>query len=697
MRVYEMAKEKGVPSKELVDLLVAQGFPVSSHMSVLPDEAVSYIDKYFGKPSSSLDIIEDEDDIIEKPKVSLSEDDDLIDDLELVGESAPVKEKILIKSKKIEEEFFVNKISKSISGKSIYKKSESEYKSLVPEIIIEGDKPLFEVAELMGKGAGELIFMLMKSGIVCNRNYVLSKDMIISLAKQFGVNVIQKEILNSDLLRRGDGTTLRWPIIVVMGHVDHGKTSLLDFIRKTNVAAKEKGGITQHLGAYEIVSSHGKLVFLDTPGHAAFSRMRKRGAKITDIVVLVVAADDGVMPQTLEAINVAKEAGVPIVVAVNKIDKVNPKTGLEPIKRQLSQHGLLPEDWGGDVMVVPVSAKTGEGINDLLDMLILQAEIMELKATPDFPAKAFVLESNIEKGYGPVSTAICVDGSLRQGDYFLCGETKGRVRLLVDSTGAKLQVAGPSIPVKVVGFESLPISGDILQVVSCEEYAKKRDMKFTQNLPLGGLDNTKDSVINLIIKADTYGSVEAILDVVKTLGKGFKNKIKKLNIIFSGIGSVSEGDVALARDTDSILIAMNTSIEKNAISLAKEFSVKFLEHNIIYRLIEDLEQFIKDSEVIPLVFKKVAEATVIKIFDVKGIGIIAGSRVSSGVFVRNAVAVCVRSGREIGKAKITSLERNKKSVKEVHIDSEFAFITKDFQDWQVGDVVHCMAEVPKEK
>ncbi len=675
MRVYEIAKENDISSKEVLALLEKGGFDASSHMSVLSLDAISYIEKHF-----------DSDDSSDNEKSG-----------SFKGDKVVASEKV---KPKIEEKVPVSiEVKKPLhkSQRSFTNNHNSSRPGVITEIKIDRDMPLFEVADVMGKSSGDLILALMKKGMVCNRNHVLSKDIIISLAQEFGLSVTQEKSTDpvGNATKKPASGDIRWPIVVVMGHVDHGKTTLLDFVRKTSVAAKEAGGITQHLGAYEVTSSHGKLVFLDTPGHAAFSSMRKRGTSITDIAILVIAADDGVMPQTIEAIKVAQDAKVPIVVAINKIDKIDSESRIETIKRQLSEKGLVPEDWGGDTICVPISAKTGKGVDELLDMIVLQAEIMELRANPNFAARGFVLESNMEKGHGPISTVICIEGTIKQGDYFLCGNTRGKVRLMVDSLGKKVTQAGPSIPVKLVGFTELASAGDILEVVSYSDYLKKKSSRLSQNLSTGTISDTGQAYINLVVKADTYGSVEAVNGFIKALSKSLKGNIKKYKIVQSGVGPVTEGNILLARDTDSMIVAMNVPLERTAVVSSKENKIRVLEHKIIYRLTEELEKILEDTRIIPVVYKKVSEAEVIKVFNIKGTGTIAGSRIKSGTFVKDAFAVCIRDGKELAKAKITSLQRNNKPVKEVHIDMEFAFITKSFQDWQVGDTVHCLIEVPE--
>ena len=523
----------------------------------------------------------------------------------------------------------------------------------VKEIIVDKSLPLFEVANFLGKQSGELIMALMRKGMICNRNHILSTDIIKSLADHFGIAILAPQKAEADKiakLRIDTGSSVhRWPVVAVMGHVDHGKTTLLDYIRKMNVAGSEKGGITQHLGAYDVDSAHGKIVFIDTPGHEAFFSMRERGAKITDLVVLVVAVDDGIMPQTVEAINHAKAAGVPIIVAINKIDKNSSPAALETVKRQLAKYELMPEDWGGNVVVVPISAKTGQGVNELLEMIVLQSQLMDLKADVTVPARAFILESKVEKGLGPVATVICTQGTLKQGDYFTCGASTGRVRVLINSQGKRITQVLPSIPVQVVGFDSFAAVGDWLTVVPQDVYSKARQEKqeFSQSAELnqqqgvtmGEGSKTKgetQKVLNLIIKSDTRGSIDAVLGCIQKLSKLSKEINCPLRVMLTGVGDISESDIEMAEHSHAIIYAFHVKPEKNAGMLAKEKNVDIRPFDIVYHLIEDIEKTLESKRKIETVWKQCGEATVKKVFDIKGVGIIAGCYMRE-VFLRRVI------------------------------------------------------------
>ncbi len=743
MRVYEIAKELGLHSKDVLALLEKHGISLPSHMSVLPDKALellkkpipsqkqapSPIKKIAGKseevktvseqlrpvkknennnipPSGVVAPIKEHKEAAAlqsneqlnstKGAVRLQatvenrsttgikgyrvEDDEQLRyqlENEEVAEEAPLKnEKIsLLLQRKglIIERRPTRKRGRRRRGRVQAAAPEAP---IVSQITLEKSLPLHEAAVLLGKSAGDVISALLKRGMVCNRNYVLSVDIIESLAQQFGVEIIKQEsalvnqseslLAKKQSLEHATGD-FRWPIAVVMGHVDHGKTTFLDYIRKMKVAASEKGGITQHLGAYEVDSTHGKIIFLDTPGHEAFATIRQRGARVTDIAILIVAADDGVKPQTIEAIRHAKEAGVPIIVALNKIDKAPSQAALDTIKRQLSQQDLLSEDWGGQTVMVPISAKTGQGVDELLQMIVLQSQLMDLRAHAQAPARAYVLESRLEKGYGPVATIICTEGTLHQGDFFACGDSTGKVRLLINSHGQKVKQAAPSIPVQVVGFDSVASIGEWLKVIPAAEYNKIRSSKSTatkaalENPQQRSFEVITEKVkkeINIVLKTDTRGSQDAMVHSLDKLLAKHKAIKCPINIIQSGIGDVSEGDIDLASNTKSILIALHVKVEKNAMHLARKLEVEVWSNDIIYRVIEDLEKLLLSKREAVISWVKCGEANVKKVFDIKGVGVIAGCYIREGTFGRNCKVVCMRGGQKIGEGKFNSLQRD---------------------------------------
>jgi len=549
----------------------------------------------------------------------------------------------------------------------------------------------------MGKTATEVIMTLLKWGIVSSKNQLLSQDVVGRLAEHYQIPVIravdkkEKEVETARHLVYQGEKSERLPVIVVIGHVDHGKTSLLDVIRKTRVALKEKGGITQHLGAYEVRTPQGGLVFLDTPGHEAFSKIRMRGIKVADIAVLVVAADDSVMPQTIEAIKFAKTMEVPVIVAVNKIDKVD-ISRLDVVKRDLAQHDLLPEDWGGPTVVVPLSAKEGRGIDQLLEMLVLQSQMMELGADLTVAPCGYVLESRLEKGRGPVATVITKHGVLKVGDYFVAGSTAGHITSMVDSYGNRVLQVAPSIPVQVAGFSELPEAGDYFEVVSEERYRKARADKSRLKPVMRAF--TPDKSINVMIKADTNSSKEAIVGAIEKLSKGLE---KGFRVISSAVGDITESDIDLAANTGSMILGFTVKAEPNAIVLAHRDGVKIQHFSIIYQMLDSVQEIANNAKEVKVISTKIGEAEVRKIFDIKELGVIAGSYVKDGRFSRDGRVIVLRGPRKVGEGKIKSLQRDKKGVKEVHSGFECAFLIDGFNAWEIGDRVECYLDIPETK
>ncbi|MFA6527231.1 MAG: translation initiation factor IF-2 [Candidatus Babeliales bacterium] len=753
MRVYEIAKELAISSKEILSALEKKNIVLASHMSQISDDTIKVIREIFGKKKSEIKPTEAQQKGNPEPmlttkhtpteekkgaafidstkdlslpeglsnnqpqeKVSIKQSFLKAEDLQELEREPQVQEKVskILISKGFIQKPFVKKRQRRFRRRQrqVFHK-EQDFKAPVTEITLTKSLSVGQTAQLLGRPVGDVILALLKKGMACNINHLISVEVIQQLATSYGIKstMAQQETTSTKKIAHTEGIT-RWPIAVVMGHVDHGKTTLLDYVRKMNVAGGEKGGITQHLGAYEVDSTHGKIVFLDTPGHEAFSFIRERGSRITDIAVLIVAADDGIKPQTVEAINHAKAAGVPIIVAINKIDKVSSTAAIETIKRQLVKYELMPEDWGGQTIVVPISAKTGLGVNELLEMIILQAQMMDLKADPTAQAKAFVLESRMEKGFGPVATVICTQGTLKQGDFFICGTSTGKVRLLKNSFGQKVTQAPPSQPVQVIGFDNFASIGDYLTVVPMQQYL---DVKSKQSTVTSVTQSEASSVaqlpkqhdkhakkshsnqnINLIIKTDTRGSKEAIMDSIDKLIKQNKDIKCPIRVVVSTIGDVSEGDVELAENTDAIILTLHVRTEKNAMLMAKEKGVNLQAFDIIYKMLEYLQELLNSKREVVTIWKKVGEASVRKVFDIKGVGIIAGCYMRDGIMTNKSKVECVRNGRVIGEAKITSLQRDKKSVKEIHAGYECGFVTESFKDWAEGDTVVCYIE-EKEK
>jgi translation initiation factor IF-2 len=499
----------------------------------------------------------------------------------------------------------------------------------------------------------------------------------------------------------------RPPVVTIMGHVDHGKTTLLDAIRESNLVGKESGGITQHIGAYRIFHSDRPITFIDTPGHEAFTQLRARGAQLTDIVVLVVAADDGIMPQTLEAINHAKDADVPIIVAINKIDKKN--ADIDKAKKQLSKEGLLVEDWGGKTISVEVSAKEKTNLDELLEMILLLGDVIEIKANPKVQAQGVVLEARLDAQKGAVATVIIQHGILSQGEAFICGTSYGKVRALFDEKGKPLKKAELSMPVEVLGFSDVPVAGDYFQVVSDLETAKQiaqyrlsqekkteapRPEHFTLDELFKKMEEGEVKELPLIIKTDVHGSVDVLKDILPSLSTD-QTKIK---IVHSATGKITESDVLLATASNAIIIGYNIKPDQKILDMAKEESVEIRTYKVIYELTQDIKKAM--SGMLEPILKEthLGNAEVRRIFRISRIGVIAGCYVTDGVITRNAEARVLREDEEIFKGRIASLKHLKENVKEVKKDYECGIRLDKFKDFQEGDIIEAFViekEIPK--
>jgi translation initiation factor IF-2 len=566
----------------------------------------------------------------------------------------------------------------------------------VPEAITVSD-----LAARLSVKSGELIKALMRMGVMATLNQVLDQDTSVLLVEDFGhkAKTISDTAIEDDLVDsiNYEGEEVpRPPVVTVMGHVDHGKTSLLDYIRKASVTAGEAGGITQHIGAYHVETPKGVISFLDTPGHAAFSAMRSRGAKATDIVILVVAADDGVMPQTIEAIQHARAAKVPIVVAVNKIDK--PSADSERVRSELSQHGLISEAWGGDTQFVEVSAHTGQGMDELLEAVLLQAEVMELKAVVDCPAKGLVIESRLDKGRGSVATMLVKNGTLKQGDIVLVGHEYGRVRAMIDENGKPVNSAGPSIPVEILGLNGTPDAGDEFIVVESEkkarevaefrmhryretQLAKQQAAKTESLFATMGKDSKK--VLNVVLKADVRGSLEAIMAALQGLG----NEEVAVNIVGYGVGGISETDVQLAETSKATVIGFNVRADKSAKTLIENAGLQLRYYSIIYNLIDDVKAVLGGMLAPELREEIVGVAEVRGIFNSPKYGAIAGSMVIEGTVYRNKPIRVLRDNVVIYEGELESLRRYKDEASEVRMGMECGIGVKNYNDVRVGDKI----------
>ncbi|MFH1854663.1 MAG: translation initiation factor IF-2 [Candidatus Omnitrophota bacterium] len=663
MRVHQLAKEIGLTSKELIEKLHALKIEVKGHMSSLDKETATLVKEGLSRSKIAKDKKKQE----LKPKEKTTEQP-----------KAEVTEKIKTAAEEEKESLKLLKINLPITVKDLAVK--------------------FQIKP------NELIKRLLFKKILANINQSLDAEVAGNVAEEFGYKIEQLPTQEEELLAECEEEDLaklrpRAPIVTLMGHVDHGKTSLLDMIRKTKVVDKEAGGITQHIGAYEVSLPKGRVTFLDTPGHAAFTAMRARGANVTDIVILVVAADDGVMPQTIEAIDHARAAEVPIVVAINKIDRQN--INIDRLKKQLSEIDLTPEDWGGKTITVGVSAKTGQGIDALLEMLILESEMLELKANPDQPASGVVVEAELSKGKGPVATVLVSKGTLRTGDIVIVGLNYGRVKAMLDDEGRRVQEAGPSKPVEILGLSGVPLAGEKFYVVSDEKKAKEiitvRQLKFekkklenqTQKITLEDLYNKiKEGQIKelkIILKADVQGSLEAVKDSLEKLS----TQDVKLYVIHGQVGNINESDVMLASASNAVILGFHVDIMPGAKALSKQEGVDIRLYSIIYEAVNDIKAAM-EGMLEPIIEEKLlGRAEVKQVFKVSKVGIVAGCYISKGSIQRNATCKLIRDKEAIFKGKITSLKHLKDDVKDVREGFECG-ISLSFKDIQKGDIIEAV-------
>lgn len=578
-------------------------------------------------------------------------------------------------------------------------RKKQQIKIQIPEEITVGD-----LAALLRMTATEVIKKLMALGVMATVNEVIDYDTAAIVAAELGAKVekkvevsIEEQIIEEEI-EDDENAIERPPVVCVMGHVDHGKTSILDAIRHTDVTSTEAGGITQAIGAYQVEVNSQKITFLDTPGHAAFTAMRARGAMATDIAVLVVAADDGIMPQTIEAINHAKAAKVQIIVAINKMDKegANP----ERVMEQLTEQELVPEEWGGDVICVPVSAKTGMGIDKLLETILLVAEMSELKANPNRTAKGVVIEAKLDKGRGPIATFLVQNGTLHSGDYVVAGTAVGRVRAMTDYNGKKINEAGPSVPVEIMGLDEAPMSGDEFNAVSDEklarqlveqrkEKAKEEEFKQYQKVTLDTLFSTLEEgmlkELNVIVKADVQGSVEAVKQSLLKI----ENDEVRVKIIHGAVGAVNDSDVMLANASNAIIVAFATGVEADAAENAARDGIDVKQYNIIYDLIEDVESAMRGMRSVKYRDVDTGTAEVREVYTVSSVGSIAGSIVTSGTVRRQGKVRVIRGGKQIADTPIKNLKRFKDDVKEVSSGYECGISLENWNDIKPGDVFEC--------
>jgi len=622
-------------------------------------------------------------------------------------EKHTINKRALIKNQVDIDDFDENKSGyrKMRPAKKAKEKAEVNVIKIEKAVITTEIIPLKVLSEKIGITAAEITKRLFKEGIMKTINDSIDFDTAAFIASDLGIELeLKLDKTAEDVLSEGfdvaeeDAALLkkRPPVVTVMGHVDHGKTSLLDRIRKTNVTAGEAGGITQHIGAYQVSVGGETITFLDTPGHAAFTAMRARGAQATDIAILVVAADDGIMPQTIEAINHAKAADVPILVAVNKIDK--PEANIERIKTQLTEHGLLPEEWGGDTVLCPVSAKTGAGFDLLLENVNLLAELKDLKANPDRKAKGVVIEAKLDQSKGPIATILVQNGTLKVSDSVIVGTVTGKVRAMVDDKGRRVTQAGPSMPVSIMGLDEVPNSGDILYAVEHEKLAKlvaeERQNKEKEMMLKASQKVTLDDVFNriaegemkvlpIIVKADVQGSVEAVKQSLEKLS----NAEVRVNVIHAAAGAIKESDIMLAESSNAIIIGFNVRPDSNAKQIAERSGVDIKLYRVIYEAIEDVERALKGM--LAPKFKEVymGKAEVREVFKISGVGQVAGCYVTEGKIIRNGKLRIYRDDVMICEGNVLQLKRFKDDVKEVAYGYECGISIERFNDIKIGDFI----------
>ena len=646
MRVYELAKECNLTNKELIALLEEHGVRVKNGMSSLDPDTVALIES------------------------------------ELAGE--PVDE------------------TESTSEEAVENTSESEEIGTNGGLRVEEGATVADLATSLELQPSALIMRLMKLKVMANINQRLDYDTLVMLGEHLNFKAVRSKTLEEELLTEipDDPESLqpRAPVVTIMGHVDHGKTSLLDSIRQSNISESEAGNITQHIGAYHVKLKGGSIVFLDTPGHAAFTAMRARGAQVTDIVVLIVAADDGVMPQTIEAISHAKAAKVPIVVAINKIDVPGART--DYVKQQLAEQELLPEDWGGQTICVETSAIDGTGVDFLLEMLLLEAALLELKANPNKPARGVVIEAEVDKGRGAIATVLVQSGTLRVGDVFVSGRYSGRVRAMMDDFGKRMKESGPSYPVEVLGFTGVPEAGDRFYVVESDKDARtisetRQDQYRNEKLGANShvsLDNLFQQIqegeikeLNVVLKGDVQGSVQAVASSLLELSA---DEVK-INIIHQAVGGITETDILLASASDAIVVGFNVHPTTEAVQAKETEGIDVRTYNVIYNLISYIRSAMEgllDPEVREVV---IGRAEVRELFRVPRLGLVAGSYVNWGRISFNQPLRILRDNRLIHEGKVNSLRRFKDNVNEVQANYECGIGIETFADLKIGDVLEC--------
>ena len=766
IRLHEASKKYNLTNKEMAGLLGNLGYQVKAHQfSAVSDEMLLALEKHFKKasgkppektvqkaqPEKSAKSAKKAKKTLPEPKkeksaqkpVPVPEDvsapkakpekkkaggpkpprQEELDEVEVnkqitIIKTAPPKKEVVAKKKK--------KGGKKNKRGHFSKKAQSEHNEHqapdfnkkgaetqpkdegMPKLVIPEDVTVSQLAKYLDIEATKIIKTLFALGVIASLNQRLEPEHVQLIGQEFG-----KEISFADDVIEFDDTPdkeadlqMRPPVVTIMGHVDHGKTSLLDFIRKAHVADREVGGITQHIGAYQVKTDNGTISFIDTPGHEAFTAMRAQGALVTDIAILVVAADDGVQPQTVEAISHAQAANVPIIVAINKVDK--PDANIDKAKQQLMPHNLVADDWGGQTTMIPVSAKTGQGVEDLLEMVLLQAEMMELKANPNRPGKGIIIEAKLDRGMGPIATVLIQNGKISKGDNIICGTSFGRVKALIDDSGKRVKEAGPAFPVAVLGLNDVPAVGDKLAVVESAKFAryvgelrqkKSREERLSRENRMKLIDLFKQVTegqakeLNIIIKADVQGSSGAIKDALERLS----NDEIKVNVIHTGVGGITEADVNLAAASNAIIIGFHVRPMTGVDEVAKHENVEIKVFKIIYDAIDAVKSAINGLYEPEYEEEVLGRIEVRKVYKISGVGAICGSYVLSGKVNRNSSVRVIRDGIDVYEGKISSLKRFKDDIREVNTGYECGVGVENYNDIKEGDILEVfhMKEIPR--
>ena len=712
-RIYEYAKELNLKSKEIIDELKSMNVEVSNHMQALEEEQIKALDKKF-KASQAKDTNKQNTQNNHQKSNNKQNSNDK-EKQQSKNNSKPTKKKEQNnKGKQQNKNNKTNKNQKNNKNKKNNKNNKpqnevAETKEMPSKITYQEGITVGELAEKLNVESAGIIKKLFLLGIMANINQSLDEETLELIADDYGVEIEKEVVVDEEDLsiyfddETDDSDAIERPAVVtIMGHVDHGKTTLLDSIRNTKVTEGEAGGITQHIGAYQIENSGKKITFLDTPGHAAFTTMRARGAQITDITILVVAADDGVMPQTIEAINHAKEAEVPTIVAVNKIDK--PTANPDRVMQELTEYGLIPEDWGGDTIFVPLSALSGDGIDDLLEMIGLVAEVQELKANPNKQAVGTVIEAELDKSRGPAASLLVQNGTLNVGDAIVVGNTYGRIRAMVNDLGKRIKSAGPSTPVEITGINDVPLAGDRFVVFGDEKQARRigearheasviQQRQESKNVSLDNLfeqmkqGEMKD--LNVIIKGDVQGSVEALAASLMKIDVEGVN----VRIIHTAVGAINESDVTLANASNGIIIGFNVRPDAGAKRAAEAENVDMRLHRVIYNVIEEIESAMKGLLDPEFEEQVIGQAEVRQTFKVSKVGTIAGSYVTEGKITRNAGVRVIRDGIVLFEGELDTLKRFKDDAKEVAQGYECGITIEKYNDLKEGDIIEAFEMV----